>query len=53
MQGGGRVLLGFVVTRLLAPCRGAQGVVYGHAYSILRVVEESDDAGTHQLVQLR
>jgi hypothetical protein len=29
------------------------GIVLGHAYSILRVVEEADDNGTHRLIQLR
>ena len=29
------------------------GIVQGHAYSILRVVEERDINGTHQLLQLR
>jgi len=30
-----------------------QGVVFGHAYSLLRVEEESDASGTYRLVQLR
>lgn len=29
------------------------GIVYGHAYSILDVVEGSDQRGAHQLVKLR
>lgn len=29
------------------------GIVQGHAYAVLRVVEEVDHRGTHQLVQLR
>jgi len=29
------------------------GIVQGHAYSLLRVVEESDSEGNYQLVQLR
>ena len=30
-----------------------EGIVQGHAYSLLRVCEERDAKGTHQLVQLR
>jgi hypothetical protein len=29
------------------------GIVQGHAYSILNIVEESDQNGTHQLLELR
>jgi hypothetical protein len=28
------------------------GIVYGHAYGILQVVEETDASGTHRLVQV-
>ena len=31
----------------------SMGIVYGHAYSILNVVEGSDQNGTHRLVKLR
>lgn len=30
-----------------------KGIVYGHAYSILDMVEGSDQYGTHRLLQLR
>jgi hypothetical protein len=29
------------------------GIVQGHAYSILNIVEESDQNGAHQLIELR
>ncbi len=28
------------------------GIVYGHAYGILQVVEETDASGTHRLLQV-
>lgn len=30
-----------------------EGIVQGHAYAVLTMVEESDSRGTHQLIQLR
>lgn len=31
----------------------AHGIVFGHAYSILDLIEGSDQHGTHQLMKLR